>query len=152
KALLFIAVQPKKLSSLRRLEKRLNMVIEEITMHPIEDWELQRIIKMIRIEQAALLQDSQELASFIGNMYVATGDKDYIHTYMDQFIGVNKQEVTKAAHKYLKKVVQHTGYLLPMKRAEKEYSLMVQKEYDTLDTILLQKFKRTLPVEPGCLV
>ena len=149
KGLFFICVQPKDRAAIGEIEKIIVSELARIASDSIEDWELQGVKKMARMDYLTLLESIEKQADVIGSAYLAIGDERYIDNYLKNVTATTTCDLKETVARYFKPSLQHHGYLLPADEQEKKELLRIQHDADQLDQEILKKYRRTIPIEPG---
>lgn len=145
--LLFIAVVPTSESVIPAIEEEIATALERLTRQGPEDWELAMLRKKVQMDYVSLLENGEQTAYTLGQMYLATGSEDYFCNYLEHVDAVTKKDLRAFATQYLQPAMQHKGYLVPIDPDQIPHMQKMQEESDALDVAILEKRPRTLPVE-----
>jgi len=144
-----IAVYPKDLEAIPLIEALIEQELALLMTHAIEDWEFLAAKKRVNVDYATLLEDSEKQAEIIGASFLATGDEQFVHTYLHNIETITKDQIQSFFKEYLSPSVQHKGYLLVMSDSDRKKLEVLQQETDQLERVILAKHVRTVPLEPG---
>lgn len=143
-----VAFEPSAPENTDVIIKLIQQELDAIVEKGITEQELVRAVKKARMHFYSALENSQNLAYWIGRSFIATGDENYLSIYQ-------KQEPTKdLAHQvidliktYLRPAVAHIGKVLPLPENERAQWQKLQTESDEEDMRILSARIRTSPIE-----
>ncbi len=145
----FISVEPKAVEDLPKIEQCITSVLADLCKNGITNEELERSIKQCQMDLYSLLEDTEDQAYNIGKYYLATGDPDYVFTYLDKDPQFIKADINAAVCAYFGTPYMHKGAVLPLPESEKVVWDAVQKLSDEEDERILSGRTRTTDVEPA---
>ena len=148
KVLFVILFEPKHEADVVKIDEIISQEIEDIYVNGFRPGELERAVKNAKVRLYDTFEDMQQQATDIGKYYLATGDPEYIFTYLDAPIAEIGNEVRQICCKYLRSAVMHEGLILPISEREKSEWLNLQEQSDQEDKQILLAHMRTSPVEP----
>ncbi|MBT3455942.1 insulinase family protein [bacterium] len=147
--LFFICVQPKDDKSFEKIRKIIFEEISDIVKNKFKKDELDRAARQAKNSLITMLENNQQQAYLIGKFYLATGDPEYLFTYLDQTI----ESAGEQAHKIVKDnflpSIMLSGQVLPLVDNDKDYQLSVQALSDEQDKTILSRKTRESGVEKG---
>lgn len=146
---LLLQIDPVDQDYIQEIEKEVCSVLATIYQHGINDDQLLRAFNQAYTEYAVQLEEFQERAYMIGKAFLATGDPNYINTYMQHDQATLKQHVIDFIKTYIRPTIMHKGYVLPLPEEEKKYWLDLQQKSDEEDAVILSRKVRESVVEPG---
>lgn len=145
----FINVEPKSADDISKIEREIVKELHDLCTKGVRDDELERALKQEQIELYSLLEDIEDQAYNIGKYYLATGDPNYVFTYLDKDPGDIKRELNEALCTYFREPYMHKGAILPLPESEKSAWMNVQKIADQEDEGILSGRIRTTEIEPA---
>ncbi len=145
----FIYFQPKKINDIDMIIRVVNDELESLVTNGINTRELQRAIKKTHVEYLSVLESNQKQAYVIGQSYLATGNDQFLFTYLDYPTEQLNQVITSLVSTYLRPCLMHKGMILPIKEQDKDMWLVIQRESDAEDEKVLKQITRDVPVEQG---
>lgn len=145
----FISVEPKSVHDLPKIEQTIASIMQDLCKNGITDDELQRAIKQCQMDLYSLLEDTEDQAYNIGKYYLATGDPDYVFTYLDKDPQFIKADINAELCAYFGAPYMHKGAVLPLPESEKVAWTAVQRLSDEEDERILSGRIRTTDVEPA---
>lgn len=146
--LFFIKVQHEHEKNRAIIHKALRQELDDLAINGPSKHELERVYALACMEHQELFQDMQELATVIGQGFVATGDPQY---------GLRKpsNNYAKLAHDIQNYVKQwcrphqaHFGQLKAILQSDLKLWHMNQKHKDTCDESFITARARQTPLEP----
>lgn len=146
---LFIGFYPYKQADNERIIALIKAELESLIKDGFTDDEMQRALKRVEVDYLALRENNPEFAYAIGETFLATGDENYMLDYVSGLSVDSKQELYEYIKKYIRPARAHTGYVLPLVKAEKKIWLDLQEKEDAIDEDFLSKKIRTEPIEEG---
>lgn len=145
--LFFIVVQPHREQDLAKIESIIIEEIDRLKRDGFDDKEFTRALKKTESSILSLMEDFEHQAYEIGKYYLATGDENYLFTYMNQPHDEMKKEMMSLLKTYFRPSVMHKGFVLPIPEQEKDAWAQLQKESDALDAEILSARVRNEPIE-----
>jgi zinc protease len=145
----FIYFQPKKAEDIDLITRVVQEEIDSIVANGLSSRELQRAIKKTHMEYVSVLESNQKQAYVIGQSYLATGNEQFLFTYLQYPTEQLNEVIRNLAGSFLRPSLMHKGTILPIAEKDKEMWLMVQKESDAEDARVLKGITREVPVEEG---
>ncbi len=149
-SLFFITVYPKESSLISRIQQEICLELKRIQEQGFLPAEVERAKKKLSVSHLLLFDDYQQLAYGIGKFFVAGQDENYIINFLRNFEDKDfSQKLHDFCREYLRPLVMHIGFILPLSEDEKERWLTVQAQEDEQDELIVSRLVRTLPVEQG---
>lgn len=146
---LFVVVyEPKDVSDIAKINSLISAEIEGLCAHGFAKGELERAVKNAKIRLYDTFEDLQQQATDIGKYYLATGNPDYIFSYLDVPLADIGSKAQQLCCKYLRTAIMHEGVVLPISESEKNQWRILQEQSDEEDKQILLAHMRTSPVEP----
>lgn len=145
--LFFIVVQPHRVEDLAKIEAIIVEELQRLKQEGFDDKEFTRAIKKTESSLLSLMENFEHQAYEIGKYYLATGDENYLFTYMNKPHEQMKKEMMELLKAYFRSSVMHKGFVLPIPEQEKEVWAQLQKESDALDAEILSARVRNEPIE-----
>lgn len=142
-----VLFEPKNAADVTSINTVIQQEIDDIITHGFKEGELERAIKNAKVRLYDTFEDFQQQATEIGKFYLATGNKDYIFTYLDIPIEDIQQKVIALCKQYLRSSVMHEGLVLPLSEKDKDFWISLQEESDAQDLRILSSRERKSPVE-----
>lgn len=139
--------EPKNVNDISAINAVIQQEIDDIVAHGFKIGELERAVKNAKIRLYDTFEDLQHQATDIGKYYLATGDPEYIFTYLEEPITVIHDKAIEICTKYLRTAVMHEGLILPITEREKSEWVKLQEESDKQDMQILSARERETPVE-----
>jgi zinc protease len=94
--------------------------IERLQKEPIADWELDKAKQFARRSAISSRQSSLGLAISITEGAVAWNDPNYANTRLERIMAVTKEDVQRAAQKYLQPAKRTVGIAIPKAKEEQK--------------------------------
>jgi zinc protease len=94
-----LVVRPDK--SLDEIERLAYEEIELLKQEPVADWELNKVLMKLRLQQAQDLYSTRSRANALGHYAVYYNDPDLINTALDKVAQVTKDDLRRVARTYL---------------------------------------------------
>jgi zinc protease len=145
--LFFIVVQPHREQDLAKIEAIIIEELDRIKRDGFDDVEFTRALKKTESSILSLMENFEHQAYEIGKYYLATGDENYLFTYMNQPHDEMKKEMNDILKTYFRPSVMHKGFVLTIPEQEKDAWAQLQKESDALDAEILSARVRNEPIE-----
>lgn len=147
--LFFIYFQPKNLDKVSEIIAIIQGEIDLIISQGLSQEEILRATKQVETDYLDLLEDNQKQAYTIGQSFLATGDENYLFTYLDHPLDSLKPTLINLISNYFKPSLMHKGELLPLAEKEKYLWLELQQQSDKEDNEILSQISRETTVEEG---
>jgi len=148
-ALFGILFEPKNSEDVVGIHKIIQEEIDDLVRNGFKPGELERAVKNAQVRLYDTFQDLQQQATDIGKYYLATGNPDYIFTYLQEPMDVIGKDVIDICSCYMRAAVMHKGLVLPITETEKKYWVALQEESDKQDNVILASRERESIVEPA---
>ncbi len=145
----FIYFQPKQIDDIDMIIRVINDELDSIVTNGINTREMHRAIKKAHVDYLSVLESNQKQAYVIGQSYLATGNDQFLFTYLDYPSEQLGQVITSLVSTYLRPCLMHQGTILPIKEQDKDMWLVIQRESDAEDEKVLKQITRDVPVEQG---
>jgi zinc protease len=145
--LLFIVCDPSEGITKEQIKQVIIDEIESITQKGISSFEIERAHKKAQSSFYSLLESTEDQAYALGELFLATGDENYLFSCMDIEHEHLKNQVELLVREYLRPVLIHEGLLLPLPHSEKEMWQTIQVRSDEEDTAILTARPRTTEIE-----
>lgn len=145
--LFFITVEPKSVEDIPLIEQAIIKVLKQLCKEGVSNDEVERAINQCQMDLYSLLEDAEDQAYNIGKYYLATGDPDYVFTYLNKDPQFMKEEINAALCAYFGEPYMHKGTILPLPESEKVAWAAVQKISDAQDEKILSNRIRESDVE-----
>lgn len=142
-----VLFEPKNIDAISAINDIIQQEIDDIITHGFKEGELERAVKNAKVRLYDTFEDFQQQATEIGKYYLATGNKDYIFTYLDNPLEDIRLKTLALCEKYLRASVTHKGLVLPLSEKDKKFWTSLQEESDAQDLRILSSRERTNPVE-----
>ncbi len=140
------------LNDIQDFEPIKQIIAQEIAALIDDGWselELQRAQKKVEAEFLGLFENTQLLASAIGESYLATGDEQFIVNYLVGEAKDQTNNIKNFLRRYIRPSVMHTGLLLPITQQEQKYFDVLQQKSDEMDNKILSAKQRNMVIEGG---
>lgn len=147
--LFFIYVKPKDIKNLDTIQTIIFAEINSLSEHGPQQHEMDRAVNKAQVEYLSELESNQKLAYAIGKYYLATGDKDYILSYLDYSQETLKEDVKNFIKNYLKPYLVNFGKVLPLENDQLTYWNELQVLSDKEDARILEGRTRNAELEAG---
>ncbi len=147
--LFFIYFQPKELSHVESIIAIIQSEIDLIIQQGLTKEEIIRATKQIETDYLDLLENNQKQAYTIGQAFLATGEEDYLFTYLNHSIDSIEPALIKLLSSYFNACLMHRGNLLPLEEKDKHLWLEFQQKSDQEDNQILSQIVREAAVEEG---
>ena len=148
-ALFGILFEPKNVDDITGIHKIIQEEIDDLVRNGFKPGELERAVKNAQVRLYDTFQDLQQQATDIGKYYLATGNPDYIFTYLQEPLDVIGKDVIHLCSQYMRAAVMHKGLVLPITETEKKHWVTLQEESDAQDNVILSSRERDSSVEPA---
>lgn len=145
--LFFIVAEPKHVEDLPKIEAIIIEEIEKLKSEGITDNELSRAFKKTEMSILSLMENFESQAYEIGKYFLATGDENYLFTYLNKPKEEMKKDMEELLKTYFRPSIMHKGFVLPLPDQEKDAWIDLQKSSDELDTEILSARVRNEPIE-----
>lgn len=146
-SILMINIQPKNTHVIPEIIARTKACFELAIKKGFSTPEFERARAKVKTDFVSLFEYNQKVAYAIGKTYLATGDENYLNTYLDQTTKETAREVQKLFEQYLQPEFMHTSAVLPIQDEVKKLWLTQQEQEDKKDQLLQEQKKRVAPVE-----
>lgn len=143
-----VTVEPKRVEDIPQIRKVIEEEIEKLSTHGLIAGELERAVNNARVRLYDTFEDIEQQASEIGRYYLATGDAEYLFSYLQQPLDVIEREVMRIVRAYVRPAVMHEALVLPLSESERQAWVQLQDASDAQDNEILSAHVRTSPVEP----
>ncbi len=150
--LFIIQFNPFEINDIQKIVTLIQQKIDDLIKNGIEQKDMQRAYKKAQLAHLQQFETTQELASVIGEFYMATQDETYPFSYTTESIEQVNQDVSCHLKNYLRPSIMHVGKVLPIEQQEKQRWCLLQQESDALDNKFLCTRERITTVESGKLV
>ena len=147
--LFFIYFQPKDIQHIDTIIGLINDEIALILKEGLTHQEIIRATKQVETSYLDLLEDNQKQAYTIGQAFLATGDENYLFTYLDHPLETLAPQLMHLLTTYFKPCLMHQGKLLPLSQEDKNLWLTFQEQSDAEDNKILSQIARQAVVEDG---
>lgn len=147
--LFFIYFQPKDAQNIDKIISIINEEIELIIKDGLTKEEIIRATKQVETNYVDLLEDNQKQAYTIGQAFLATGDENYLFTYLDHPIEDLAPQLIHLLTNYFKPCLMHRGNLFPLDEKDKHLWVEFQQKSDQEDNKILSQISRETQVEEG---
>lgn len=144
----FIEVEPRSVEDADKIIALIQQEINDIITRGVSERELSRASKQARMSLYHLFENTQEQAYYIGKYFLATGDENYIFTYLDQPVDKLHADMRQLLTDYFRPSVLHKGFVLPLPASEVPQWQALQEASDAQDAKILSARVRTSPLEP----
>lgn len=145
----FITAEPKSVEDIPKIEQAIADELHTLIERGVTDAELERALKQSQMDLYSLLEDIEDQAYNIGKYFLATGDPEYVFTYLDKDFEFLKTELNAALRDYFREPQMHRGAILPLPATEKNNWVALQKRADKEDERILSGRTRDTDVEPA---
>jgi zinc protease len=142
-----VLFEPKNVDNISAINNIIQQEIDDIITHGFKEGELERAVKNAKVRLYDTFEDFQQQATEIGKYYLATGNKDYIFTYLDNPLEDIRQKILVLCKQYLRASVMHEGIVLPLTEKDKNFWTALQEEADAQDLRILSSRERKSLVE-----
>lgn len=147
--LFFIYFQPKNVKHIDTIIDLINDEIKLIIESGLTQQEIIRATKQVESQYLDLLEENQKQAYTIGQSFLATGNENYLFTYLDHPIEMLKPQLLNLVSTYFKSCLMHRGNLLPLNEQDKHLWLEFQQKSDEHDNKVLSQIARETTIEQG---
>ena len=149
-SLFLLSFQPFEQNNIEKIIEIINQEIKDISKNGISEAELIRANKKTEVDYLPMLESNHQQCNLLGEIFLATGDADYLYNYLDEINDPeNINKVKDNISKFLRPSVMHRGIVLPIEQEEKENLLKIQETSDEEDTEFLTGKAREIEVEQG---
>jgi zinc protease len=145
--LFFINVWPAAKASAHAIEETIHEELATLARNPIHAWEFAAAKKRTHIDFTSLLEHSERQALVIGNSYLATGDENFVDSYLAAINRATKTELQIFFDTHFKTSQQHKGCLLPAAPEDTKRLVSFYQATARMEQKFLQSHQRTIPVE-----
>ena len=145
----FIYFQPKESSDTEKIISIINQEIQAILSKGLTKEEIMRAVKQSEADYLDLLENNQKQAYTIGQSYLATGNENYLFTYLNHAFETIEPAIKHLLKTYFNQSSLHKGCLLPLSEKDKNIWLELQQKSDEEDNKILSKIAREEKVEEG---
>lgn len=145
----FIYFQPKDAEQTNTIISLINEEIESIISSGLTQQEIIRATKQVETNYVDLLEENQKQAYTIGQSFLATGDENYLFTYLDHPIETLNPQLLHLLSTYFKPCLMHRGNIAPLDEKDKHLWLEFQQKSDEDDNKILSQISRETTVEHG---
>ena len=149
RGLICIGVWPTEGQQPQIIEEILQEELAKLGQAPVHEWEFAAAQKRTQVDFTTLLESTEKQAFVIGNSYLATGDADFVEKYLAAVAATTKKQLQQFYAEIFNPSMEHKGYLLPITKNDVKKMVALQMESEKLDNIILERHKRTKPVEPA---
>lgn len=143
-----VLFEPKHAEDVAKINALITQEIEDICTYGFKQGELERAVKNAKIRLYDTFEDLQQQATDIGKYYLATGNPEYIFSYLNEPVDEIGKKAQQICCKYLRSAIMHEGIILPISEREKTEWVALQEQSDQEDKQILLAHIRTSPVEP----
>lgn len=142
-----IMYTPKNVNDIDKINQIILDMVGDMAQHGISADEVQIALKKAKVAEYALLEHTDMQAYLIGQYYLATGDPNYVFSYLNVPQDELRQELQSFLQHYFRPSVMHKGLVLPLIEQDKSSWLELQKESDEQDRAILSARERLTPIE-----
>lgn len=143
----FLRMQPKDGVALDDLKHVVQQEIDAIIEHGLTEQELLRATKQVESSYRSLFESNAKIATYLGEVYLATGNEGDCTTYLSAAAGDVQKELQELLRDYFRPSVMHWGQVLPLEEEEEEFFVALQEQADEDEALILQGRVRTTDVE-----
>lgn len=145
----FIYYQPKNKADNQKIIQLIQDEIESILQHGLTKEEITRAVKQSEADYLDVLENNQKQAYTIGQSYLATGNENYLFTYLEHALETIEPALIHLLKNYFTPSSMHKGCILPLAEKDKDLWLELQKKSDEEDNKILSNIERQEKVEEG---
>lgn len=148
-AVLLINIQPKSDTAIPAIISSTKDMFSQAITHGFNKHEIDRARAKVKTDFLTLFEHTSKIAYAIGKSYVATGDKDYLQTYLDHTPKDITTQVGTIMANYLRPELMHSSTVLPINQEAKKLWINIQQETDIFDQKMLATKRRSSTIEPA---
>lgn len=145
--LFFVEFVPKNQEDIGKITSIIQDELRSLIKTGLDQKQFDRAYKKAEVAYVASLESNQNIAYGLGKNFLATGDPQYLFTYVDEDKTAIRKKVDTIINKYLQPTLMHKGFVLPMEEGQSDQWSELQAESDTLDTRILSAKVRESEVE-----
>jgi len=142
------AFEPKNIADVGKIKEIVAANIADLIDKGFRKGELERAVTNAQVHLYDTFENMQQQAYEIGKYYLATGDPNYIFTYLTEPIDTIEKKVKDILTNYLRSAVMHEGFVEPLPANEKAHWASLQEKSDREDQEILAARPREAQVEP----
>lgn len=146
--LLCMYCEPKTIKDLDTITTIIQKEIDALLTHGIQDAELRRAIKNLKVSYISSLENNAKQAGSLAEEYLMTGDENYMFNALDTPFDVVKKEVIDLVQEYCSSATMHYGKVVPVKDQERKQWITLQNLSDQEDARILDGRVRHSQIEP----
>lgn len=143
----FIYVQPRDIADVPKIKEIIYQEIEKYRTTLISDEELERAKRKTAMDLLTLEENNQRVAYLLGKLYTATGDENYLTSYVRYPEKEIKNDIKDLFERYFAPSLVTTGMVLPVKKEDNELWRVQQQISDGEDARVLSDISREATVE-----
>lgn len=147
--LFFIYFQPKNNDHIEEIITLIHDEIDLVLKQGLTKEEILRATKQVETDYLDLLENNQKQAYTIGQSYLATGDENYLFSYLDHSIETVEPKLIEIISTYFNPCLTHRGDLLPLAEKDTHLWSTLQQQSDKEDNEILSRISRESTVEEG---
>jgi zinc protease len=138
----YIYYVPKKIEDTEKIEEIIFKEIDKLKNKEYSDELIERAFKTVKMENISLQEDNHKLCSYLGYLYVATGDENSLEKSLECDFEKLKNSFKFLVEEYLNKLFLKKTKIIPLSDSEKDYWKKLQEEKDKNDELELSKIER----------
>ncbi|HZW61404.1 MAG TPA: pitrilysin family protein [Candidatus Babeliales bacterium] len=146
-SLFYFAFEPKNINDVNTILDIIQQEIDSVITEGLTEQEMTRAIKKAQMDYFDTLEDTYQQAFDIGKYFLATGDENYIFTYLNASEKQLQEDVRALLATHCRPSLMHVGKVLPLPDREKELWTQLQHASDSIDAQILSARARHTPVE-----
>lgn len=147
--LFYCMFQPKDQRVIEQIKTIFFEEIDAIIANGLSEQELIRATKQVQNDYLSVLENNQKQAYTIGESFLATGNDEYLMTYLEYPFEQIAPTIKKILSEYFRACLMHTGMLLPLAESDKDVWRLAQDRSDQEDARILSGITREADVEEG---
>ncbi len=145
----FIAFEPKDVHDIQKIKDIIFNELAKLAIEGPTEEELACALKKSKVEFLQFFEYNRKMAHTIAQLYMQTGDPQFIYTYLDYPAEKIKLEIKELCRDYCIPSLMYTGEIMPLHDVDKPAWQKLQSLSDSEDARILNGRVRTLPVEPA---
>lgn len=143
-----IGVWPTAKATEQDIEEIILEELDKLSTKPVTDWEFAAAKKRTQLDFYSLLESPEKQAFVIGNAYAATQNEHFVEEYLASIQTATQTQLQNYFSLFFTPQHQHKAFLLPLANERELLAFAnLQTSSDEVDTEILKKHQRTLPLE-----
>ncbi len=143
----FVYVQPVSISVMEKISQVVQEEFDRFVKDGFSEQELARAVRKTEVDFLSLGENSHKIASLLGKMFTATGDEEYLESYLKYPEAQLREDIVELSQNSFSSKTMHTGAVLPLGIEDTALWMHRQSVSDAEDARVLGSIGREAEVE-----